>query len=239
MAEIAGLVIGAVALAFLFDTSIALLERFESATNYAYDYDLACTKLGMLKVRLSAWGVLLNIEAPGSEHPALRQHCTEEKDVIGRSLLGIRDAFQDASVLAGTYRLIPKRLQSSRSSASRRSEARQFREPEATKPAVKGWAFMRKRRLWVIHDNHKFDVLIQDLSFLIENLEKVAERVDMPSAEQLAQIKVEHKEQWQKQAAQGASKQPEGQLTKPFEDISAKQEEVNVERIAAKINGNL
>jgi hypothetical protein len=29
----------------------------------------------------------------------------------------------------------------------------------------------------------------------------------MPSAEQLAQIKVEHKEQWQKQAVQGASQQ--------------------------------
>lgn len=42
-------------------------------------------------------------------------------------------------------------------------------------------SLLRRRILWAIHDKSKFDNLIQDLSFLIENLEKVTERLQMPS----------------------------------------------------------
>ena len=183
MADVSGLVIGAIALASLFSTCIELFDCFELGRNYAYDYQLACTKLGLLRARLSRWGLSLHIEAPGHELPSLRKHWPEERDVIGRSLLGIKTIFSDSSLLAQKYKLLPKRTRKPVTFAlPLRSSTSPQIDSATTLPTASSsnWSFLRKRTLWAIHDKGKFDRLIQDLSFLIENLEKVTDRIHMP-----------------------------------------------------------
>lgn len=186
MADVTGLVIGAIALASLFSTCIDLFDRFELGRNYAYDYQLACTKLCLLKTRLSAWGFSLNIGAPGHEHPTLRRHWTEEQEVIGRSLFGIREIFGNAALLAEKYKLTATRSRAFRSVIAHRSKeiAWDAADSAPSTTSDSSWALLRRRTTWAIHDKQKFDTFIQDLSFLIENLEKVTERLGMSQREQ-------------------------------------------------------
>ena len=181
MADVTGLVIGAIALASLFTTCIDLFDRFELGRNYAYDYQLACTKMCLLKARLSAWGDSLNIEAPGREHPNLRRCWTEEQGIIGRSLFGIKEIFGNAALLSQRYKLTASRQSALRSVITYRPKERRI-ESENIPPvrlSASSWTLLRKRTVWAIHDKQKFDVLINDLSFLIDNLEKVIERFAM------------------------------------------------------------
>ncbi|KAL9115327.1 MAG: hypothetical protein Q9227_000648 [Pyrenula ochraceoflavens] len=178
MADVAGLVIGAVTLASLFSTCVELFGYFELGSKCGRDYSLACTKLGLLKARLTRWGLTLNIQVPGYEASDLREHWSAEKDVIGQSLYGISAIFSDTSILIERYRLAPNRRRKLRPLA--------FRLKDIPSPnldhhqsSISTWSFLRKRTLWAIHDKARFDDLINDLSFLIENLEKVAYRVQM------------------------------------------------------------
>ena len=176
--EAAGLVTGAIALASLFTICLDLLDCFELGRNHAVSYQLACTQMGRLKARLSAWGASLNVEAPGYEHPALRSHWSEEQEVIGRSLFGIKEIFENASLLVDKYKLTPER---SRSLQSLQFDAAKDISADSTASSVRGsttvWALQRKRSTWAIHDRQKFDNFIQDLGFLIGELENAAERV--------------------------------------------------------------
>ena len=186
MAEASGLVIGAIAMASLFSTCIDLFDRFELGRNYAYDYEMACTKMCLLKARLSDWGVSLNLGVPGRECPTLRQHWTEEQDVVGRSLFGIKEIFENASLLAEKYKLIPERPGTVKNvilHGPKRAES-DSTEPNSPKSTKTRWSQFRKRTVWAIHDKQKFDTFIENLSFLIENLEKVTKRIEKRSSRQ-------------------------------------------------------
>jgi hypothetical protein len=181
MAEASGLVLGAIALASLFQTCVELFNCFELGRNQAYDYQLACTKLCLLRARLSACGVTLKLGNPGHEHPSLRQHWTEEQDVVARSLFGIKEIFENASLLAEKYKLTPRRSRAFRSILSHRSKVLETDAggPESVEVVTTSSASLRKRSVWAIHGKQKFDDFIQNLSFLIENLEKVKSRIEM------------------------------------------------------------
>ena len=191
MADVSGLVIGAVALASLFTTCIELFEYFELGRNYAYDHQLAITKLTLLKARLAGWGLSLNVRSPGHEDSGLRKSWPSERDVVGRSLFGIKDIFENASLLVDKYKLTPRRTRTFRLVPPLGSDALL---PLTTDPRVRtatssNWLHLRKRTKWAIHDKQKFDRFIDDLSFLIENLEKVNDRIGM-SNDPAANIKV-------------------------------------------------
>ncbi|KAF2232564.1 hypothetical protein EV356DRAFT_517322 [Viridothelium virens] len=174
MADVAGLVIGAIALASLFSTCIELFDYFELGRSYACDYQLACTKLGLLRARLSQWGDALNVAAPGGEHPVLRDCWPIEGEIVGRSLLGIQSILDNTTLLVEKYNVERKGRSMIKSLTV---QARQIIRAGTDSNS----RLIRRRTLWAIHDKVKFDALIQDLSFLIENLEKVVNRLRMPS----------------------------------------------------------
>jgi hypothetical protein len=183
MAEVAGLVLGTVALASLYRTCVELFESFELGRNYTYDYQLACTKVSLLRARLRSWGNLLNIEKPGDESPALRDLWAEEQDVIGGSLCGIRDIFENTSLLIERYKLTPQRSWAERykpSLKTKSTERLHLQAPGTGHAASRAWNTLRKRTTWAIHDKTKFDGFLADLGFLVDNLEKVVERLAMP-----------------------------------------------------------
>ena len=184
MADLAGLLLGTVALASVFGSCVELFEWFELAQNHEYDYHIACTKLSLLYSRLKTWGASLGVAESGHEHPMLRQRWKEEREIIGRSLLGIKQIFEDAALLAGKYKLtaeVPRADQPTLPSQTKGllTEVADRRPPK-TKTGF--WRSLRKRTVWAIHDKQKFDGFIGDLSFLIANLETVGDRIAKSSS---------------------------------------------------------
>ena len=183
MADLAGLLLGTVALASVFGSCVELFEWFELAQNHKEDYQIACTKLSLLFSRLKTWGASLSVTNPGREHPALRQRWKEERDVIGRSLLGIKHIFENAALLAEKYKLTPEESRETQPTLPNEAmglltDMTGFKPPKTKTNFWKSW---RKRTVWAIHDKQKFDGFIGDLSFLIENLETVGDRIVLSS----------------------------------------------------------
>ena len=257
MADVSGLILGTIALASLFKTCIELFDYFELGKNYAYDYQLACTKIALLKARLLTWGLLLRIEEPGEEHSALRQHWGDEHEVIGRSLFGIKAIFENASILAEKYRLTARRPRPFKSIIHPRGKEQQSVEDDTilTKASATSWAFLGKRTVWAIHDKQKFEQFIQDLSFLIENLEKVTERLAMPTFETkrkpvptkppplsaLNQQKVAgaHASSLSKENRKAPSHQPVQPPPRTEKHVHRDGEQLNVNKIASKLTGGI
>ena len=253
MADVSGLILGTIALASLFKTCIELFDYFELGRNHAYDYQLACTKIALLKARLSTWGISLRIELPGEEHPALRQHWAEEHEVIGRSLFGIKDIFGNASLLAEKYRLTPRRSRSFRSFIQHRGGEQHPIDDDTnpTKPSATSWSFLRKRTVWAIHDKQKFERFIQDLSFLIENLEKVTQRLSMPTLEKTPNLTkqchvsgadqraliVPQGQIRSKESQKAASHQPVKPPSRTGKHFYEDHEHLNVNELASQMNG--
>lgn len=159
-AEATGLVIGAIALASLFSTCIELFDYFEVGKTYVDGHRLSCTKLGLLRERLHIWGRALNVTEPGKEDPALRQQWPTKKDIVGKSLLRLRDILYESEGLLEKHEV---KIVSREGSKSTR---------------LSNWSLrLRRRTVWAIHDKPKFDRLIEDISFLMDNMEKVTENV--------------------------------------------------------------
>ena len=142
-AEIAGLAIGTIALATLFSTCIELFDLFEVGKNCIYDYDLACLKISLLRERLRAWGSTLHVREPGAEDTALRHQWPTKREIVAASLIGLRRILSDSEVLTQKYDM-----------------------------SVSSIGF-RRRTVWSIRDKAKFERLIQDISFLVDGLEKI------------------------------------------------------------------
>lgn len=190
---------------------------------------------------------------PGEEHPALRRHWTEEHEVIGRSLFGIKDIFGNASLSAEKYRLTPRRPRSFRSVIQNRVGEQHSIDDDTipTKSSATSWSFLRKRTVWAIHDKQKFERFIQDLSFLIENLEKVTQRLSMPTLEKTPhlteQCHVSGTDQRALIVAQGQSRSKESQKAASHQPVKPpprtgkhiyeEDEHLNVGELASQLNG--
>jgi hypothetical protein len=160
-AEAAGLAVGVIALASLFTTCVELLDYVELGKNYLEDYRLACTKTNILHARLSIWGGAAHILHPGHEHPLLR--VPAKRDAVGASLQSLKDVLSNTEILRRKYDLGTQEL-----TLSTKDRAR----PQ--KFAI--WSLnLRRRTTWSIRDKAKFDRFIEDVSFLMNNLEKVTE----------------------------------------------------------------
>lgn len=161
-AEVAGLAIGVAALASAFTTCVDFLEYFELGRNYFYDYDIACTKINLLHKRLSIWGCDTRIQHLNDEHPSLRD--PTKRDVIAASLLRLSAILTNTELLRQKYDLRPV------------THAK-LEFPRPSNPHCKGhrhWPLhLRKRTTWSIRDKAKFDSFIADVSFLLDNMERI------------------------------------------------------------------
>ncbi|KAH8781317.1 prion-inhibition and propagation-domain-containing protein [Diaporthe sp. PMI_573] len=173
MAEAAGLALGVVALASLFQTCVEFLEYFEVARNLPEDGELVSTKLSLLETRLRSCGCELKVLDPRRQDGGWHGALADEEGVITRCLVGIRDILGDASKLRTKYGLdkrkrlgwtfcFPFRLQ----------------HPQQAKAGrFSSIISLRRHVVWAVRDKKRFDSLIQDLDFFITNLEKVGSHV--------------------------------------------------------------
>jgi hypothetical protein len=171
-AEAAGLAVGVIALASLFTTCVELLDYVELGKNYLQDYRLACTKINILHTRLSIWGGAAHILHPGHEHPLLR--VPAKRDAVGASLQSLKDVLSDTEILRRKYDLGTQEL-----TLNTKDRAR----PQK----FANWSLnLRRRTTWSIRDKAKFDKFIEDVSFLMNNLEKVTETLG--SSKNMSQV---------------------------------------------------
>ncbi|ERF72210.1 hypothetical protein EPUS_02097 [Endocarpon pusillum Z07020] len=177
MAEAVGLALGTVALASLFSACVELINYFELGKSYEYDYDLACLKLYVLKARLDTCGKTLSIDDAAHESHRLRQHWSQEQDVIIRSLLGIKNIIGNAEVLKDKYRLVPHKPNGLSNFHTIRTKDYNSLGSSRPPKSSRRLSLFRRSTIWAIRDRQKFDALLNDMEFFISNVELVVSRL--------------------------------------------------------------
>jgi hypothetical protein len=170
MAEAAGLVVGTIALATLFQTALDFLDCLEDAKNLTYDRKLGDTKIRLLEIRLKQWGEDMHVLHPGQEDGGLREHWMEESGTVANCLLGIAEILSTASELSCKYDVYKKTGFVWSSIFRPRGKPRSLQY-------LRTLGSLRQRASWAIRDKKRFDALVVELDFLITNLEKVSRRL--------------------------------------------------------------
>ncbi|KAL9055940.1 MAG: hypothetical protein Q9162_003236 [Coniocarpon cinnabarinum] len=183
MAEASGLVIGALSLASLCSTCIQAFDTFEAGRNYQRDFVRAFTKFGLLRERLRHWGIGLNFEIQDCTYRPQRRSLKGDEDSVSTSLSGIKETCNDILALVHRHRLVSASKSQALPSISETEEAAlQLLSVVPKRLGISPRYSLRKRTLWAIRDKHRFEVLILNLQFLIDNLERVRDPFGMSSS---------------------------------------------------------
>ncbi|EPS36627.1 hypothetical protein H072_9853 [Dactylellina haptotyla CBS 200.50] len=161
MAEVIGLIIGGVSLATLFSAVIGLCECVHFGKSFGQDYEIALTRLSIVRLRLSRWAAAIQEQ---------EQDLATVKD--GEIALGtleqIRQLFEGARELSlkyegntalydpidGTGRDIRKLVSTVRKVVSQRQKnTRTFR-----------------KTVWAVYDKERFNKLLDDVTKLVDGL---------------------------------------------------------------------
>jgi hypothetical protein len=202
MAEPIGLAMSGIALAGLFSTCIEFVEYFEQGKNWAKDFQLALTKVSLMKRRLSQWGTAMSVSSPGAEAQSLRARWPSESGVIMESLMGIRDILASTTYMCRRYRFSKGEMDP--------AHWPQWKiDGDAKEVPLEGNASVRStqsnrqntfrtarlKAIWAVQDRKKFQTLIGDLDFLLSNLETIGERLlkESTMADRIKQLPGEHR----------------------------------------------
>jgi len=165
--ETAGLVIGGVGLAALFDTCMTTFEYIDAGRNYGKDYQKAVLKLAILELRLSRWGSTVQFQDDMVE--AL-DTATKEQSAQVKALLGqIQMDLQDAEKASKRYTL-PQAQDAGRVDGSVKLEKLTEKFRRIALRRQKKSSLMQKGR-WALRDKKKLATLIEDIKSGVESLE--------------------------------------------------------------------
>ncbi|MCJ1393892.1 hypothetical protein MMC18_006768 [Xylographa bjoerkii] len=168
--EVAGLVIGAVALASLSSDCIECLEYIDVAHSFNRDYNVLLTKLDIEKQRLLIWGEsygLLDDRPVGQTH----HDNTTREPTVKRVLTTIRMIFTDTDKMEERYRL--RHRGSSRPPGNSLHRAPFTRYASTIHKSNAGKRSSPNKFSWAIQDRNKFSAMITDLKDLIDGLENI------------------------------------------------------------------
>ncbi len=175
MAEVAGLIIGSMALTGLFNNCVDTFQRIQLGRNFGKDYETSLIKLDVVKLRFTRWGELMTMR-DGAESQGLRSAASPQEEDVAERLLGqILEVFERARQASRTSQIIGKpdslivetRPLSGNLAAlhdhlqSKMHQRCGERQKKTTLPAKVKWALFRKSH---------FDGLIDDLTELVDAL---------------------------------------------------------------------
>nr|OQO29139.1 hypothetical protein B0A51_02723 [Rachicladosporium sp. CCFEE 5018] len=227
MAEIAGLVIGGVALAGLVDSSLNLISRVNTGRAFKSAYQDAALEITMLGARLARW------EKTYREHPDPNA-TAEQGDLAESWLLTIKARLQDAYEIGKSYERESKGgdrpgeasstgerqqagivavVDKSRLTEKVRNAVEKFRSPGLSKEVT-----LADRTKWALADSDKMNELVLKISRLVTNIEQI-----FPSLEPALRAATK---------AEAAAIQPSA-IDEPEEAIQ------EVHRAAAKVDARL
>jgi len=193
MAEIAGLVVGGVALASLFSTCVECFEDIEFARQYASDYEVSVIQIDLLKTRLDLWGRTVWVEKDGTREVVQiwRDEWRNVGEAVGKALGGISETLKNVELLKDKYATVSIPLPSAESMVA--PAAGSSLTPTVTRTSKafnelhdifnkniklrKKQTSVVKKSAWAIHDRAKFGELISTLSAFLDSLEKISEQL--------------------------------------------------------------
>jgi hypothetical protein len=212
MAEIAGLILGTLALVGVFEDCIGLLSQIAAAKSMGQDYEILETKLDIEKTLLLQWADRLNIF--NHDQYDARLDNSQTRRIIERTLGCIRLLLQSSDELQSHYgvRLVKRNEETQPSLPVSRRLMSQFHQQshELTlwhdnqlhrldQETQSNYLKSQNRRTgissinkikWIIKDKEKFENLIRNLSDLVGSLNKI-----VPTLEQDASTRVQLKQE--------------------------------------------
>ncbi len=175
-----------IGIAALFTTCIECFERFKTAKGFEQNFEVLSVKLEYQQERLLVWGDLLGIGTRGcSDLDPILENDFNIQDLTKRCLASIRNLLKDTEKLKSKYGLrvytpendfVPQSGISL--NALKRFRLRQGRQPQ-------GPGLLDKTR-WAIHDETKFQKLVDDIRDLIDGLNET-----VPVSRELEEQKVQ------------------------------------------------
>lgn len=235
MAEAAGLAIGVVSLAGLCSACLELADYISLTQNLGHDYEVAFTKFLLLKARLTAWGNSLNVFQRGHENPQLRANWSRESEVVQRSLVAIKQLLEDAAGLEQKYGL---RNEAKGNAHALTVSLQRPADIDAVEQALDVAVRQRQKRVplrrkivWAIRDKKAFGDLISQLAFYVNELEMLAQRLQVSSVQSLSHsLQASPNTPAALPLLEAATEEP---------DTGALRSKTDVERAAACTNGHL
>jgi len=194
MAEVAGLVFGAVTLVSLFNTCLESLDFFEDMKNVSSDIKIAVTKVNLLRLRFYQWGQDITIvDAPDFTEKALRDRWPDDSEALCTGLAQIAGILSSATSLCCQYRqdAIPCRSRvgdyvNASLPNGGQVRLRRLRPPTRAKPTnnpellevndtiARKLSFLRLKFKWAVQDKKRLSSLVADLESLIYSLEELS-----------------------------------------------------------------
>ncbi|KAK4177292.1 prion-inhibition and propagation-domain-containing protein [Triangularia setosa] len=186
MAEVAGLVVGAVGLVTLFGTCVEGYNKIQLMRTSERDCDFLISKFDLVKIRFELWGQTVGLEASRysrAEPPMISDKtlCTnwhDIKDTVGPSLISMGKIFNDRGRLEDKYGLkAVSGFQVASSVRVHRSSTFPFLKCSRSfcgKEQQRRWT-VGEKVTWAIRGRQGFECLIDQLESLVRNLEKVAD----------------------------------------------------------------
>lgn len=195
MAEVAGLVLGTLALIGVFEDCVEMVSQIAAAKSMGQDYEILETKLDIEKTLLLQWADRSKLF--NRDQYDTRLDIPETRHMTERILCCIRSLLQDSKNLQNRYGVQPATNDNdikTSEALSRRLMSRFYQQSQeltlwhnkqvssshgthqAARPKEdnprKGFATSIKIK-WVIRDREKFERLIRDLSDLVASLNKI------------------------------------------------------------------
>jgi hypothetical protein len=181
MAEVAGLVVGGVALASLFDSCMNIFERLDAGKNCSRDYQENALIITLLGSRLRRWEETYRTSPTSNtaRDGELAVQALESVKNNLESLCKTAERYQPKdksdNVASMTERLQKMQVSNTRSTANNTSK---------TKPSL------RSKIIWALHDKDKVESIIRTVRFKIEELESLSQSL-LPALQQRADADAE------------------------------------------------
>lgn len=179
--EVAGVAIGGVGLAALFDTCMNIFEHIDNGRKHGVDYQKATLKVSVLGSRLLRWGqqVQFSETNAGGSTVATAEESMQVKGLLGQIQMDLENAAKatERYVLPGSGGT----GQQAAGFANLEALGDRFRNLSLQKQ--KKTSFMKKAR-WAVRDKRKLDSLIEDITISVDSLYGLFPIIKSPSPQQ-------------------------------------------------------
>ncbi|KAB8343124.1 hypothetical protein FH972_022717 [Carpinus fangiana] len=173
MAEVAGLVIGGIALASLFTTSVECFETVQVGRNFGKDSHQLQLQLDLIQLRLTRWGESVNVFGKHPTRGALIvASSSREAQLANRLLLHIASTFKEAQDACGKLRHATYHDDMPALGGPQDLSALSDRVREMSLARQKQTPFFKKVK-WAVSEKKQLSSLTSTLSGLVQQLEEL------------------------------------------------------------------
>lgn len=165
MAETAGLVVGGIALASLFESCMTIFDRLDAGKNCAQDYQEDALKITLLGSRLRRWEEAYNKYAPSNN--------VQDGELAKRALDSVKKNLESLAKKAERYQ--PADHSNDLAGVTERMQNLQFSSTRSTSNDIKTKPSFRSKIVWALHDKDKVAGIIREVRFKIEELESLSQ----------------------------------------------------------------